>query len=148
LAYLLSKFCNVTANKVHQKDDWRIRPLTKEMLKYAREDTHYLLYIYDCLKKQLLLKSFKNERPILNFFSIVMEKSKDICLKKYFKPEIKDYNYYGLISRNALILSKSQISIFKIIYKYRDYVARKENRSPEFILPNNRIFSLAKLTEV
>ena len=118
------------------------------MLKYAREDTHYLLYIYDCLKKQLLLKSFNHERPILNFISIVMEKSKDICLKKYFKPEIKDYNYYGLISRNALILSKAQISIFKIIFKFRDYVARKENRSPDYILPNNKIFTLAKLTEV
>jgi exosome complex exonuclease RRP6 len=29
------------------------------MLKYAREDTHYLLYIYDCLRQQLLEKGAK-----------------------------------------------------------------------------------------
>ena len=34
--------------------DWRIRPLTPEMIKYARRDTHYLLFIYDCLRKDLI----------------------------------------------------------------------------------------------
>lgn len=148
MAFLLNKFCDVNANKIHQKDDWRIRPLTEEMLKYAREDTHYLLYIYDCIKKQLFIKSFKIERPIFNTFTVVMERSKDLCLKKYFKPEIKDYSYYGLISRNAMILSKIQMSVFKILYKFRDYVARKSDCSPDSVLYNNKLFSLAKLTEV
>jgi len=30
--------------------DWRIRPIPAEMLKYAREDTHYLLFIYDKMR--------------------------------------------------------------------------------------------------
>lgn len=38
---------SVTAAKEYQLADWRIRPLPAELLKYAREDTHYLLYIYD-----------------------------------------------------------------------------------------------------
>ena len=118
------------------------------MLKYAREDTHYLLFIYDCLKKQLFLKSFNSERPILNAFTVVMDKSKDLCLKKYFKPEIKDYNFYGLISRNALVLSKIQISIFKILFKFRDYIARVIDCFPDCVIPNNKIFAIAKLTEV
>ena len=33
--------------------DWRLRPLTAEMITYAREDTHYLLYIYDQLKRDV-----------------------------------------------------------------------------------------------
>ena len=118
------------------------------MLKYAREDTHYLLYIYDCMKKQLLIKSFKIERPILNAFSNVMEKSKDLCLKKYFKPEIKEYNYYGLITKNALILSKFQMSIFKILFKFRDYIARKSDISPDSVLFNNKLLMISKLNEV
>lgn len=36
-----------------QMADWRCRPLTAEMLQYARDDTHYLLYIYDLLRKEL-----------------------------------------------------------------------------------------------
>ena len=51
LAYLLQHHCGVTADKTLQRADWRVRPLPEEMLKYAREDTHYLLYIYDCLRK-------------------------------------------------------------------------------------------------
>ena len=51
LAYLLQHYCAVTADKKYQLADWRIRPLSEEMLKYAREDTHYLLYIYDVIRK-------------------------------------------------------------------------------------------------
>lgn len=38
------------ADKRLQLADWRVRPLTDEMLHYARADTHSLLYISDCLK--------------------------------------------------------------------------------------------------
>ncbi len=50
LAYLLRHHCGVLADKKYQVADWRIRPLPEEMLKYAREDTHYLLFIYDKLR--------------------------------------------------------------------------------------------------
>ena len=54
LAHLLQAYCGVLADKKYQLADWRLRPLTQEMMKYAREDTHYLLYVYDCLRKELL----------------------------------------------------------------------------------------------
>ncbi|KAF2608031.1 hypothetical protein F2Q68_00044568 [Brassica cretica] len=53
LEFLLQHFCGVTANKEYQNADWRIRPLPKEMTRYAREDTHYLLYIYDVMRLEL-----------------------------------------------------------------------------------------------
>ena len=59
LAYLLQSYCGVLADKKYQLADWRIRPLTEEMMKYAREDTHYLLYIYDCLRKELIERGVK-----------------------------------------------------------------------------------------
>ena len=46
----------MTADKKYQLADWRIRPLEAEMLKYAREDTHFLLYIYDCMRLELIEK--------------------------------------------------------------------------------------------
>jgi exosome complex exonuclease RRP6 len=54
LSYLLQKFCQVQAQKHFQQADWRQRPLDPAMIRYAREDTHYLLYIYDCMRKELL----------------------------------------------------------------------------------------------
>ncbi|KAK0554442.1 exosome nuclease subunit [Tilletia horrida] len=57
LAYLLERFCAFHADKRYQLADWRIRPLPKEMLYYAREDTHDLLYIYDCIRSELRNKA-------------------------------------------------------------------------------------------
>lgn len=36
-----------------QREDWRQRPLSVEMLHYARTDAHYLLYIAGCLIAEL-----------------------------------------------------------------------------------------------
>lgn len=47
------------------------------MVQYARADTHYLLYIYDCMRAQLL--NFNHGQPGL--LQCVWNKSKDISLK-------------------------------------------------------------------
>lgn len=46
-------FMWLQTDKKYQLADWRVRPLPLELLVYARMDTHYLLYIYDCLKVEL-----------------------------------------------------------------------------------------------
>lgn len=56
---------------------WPFSPLPEEMVQYARADTHYLLYIYDCVKAQLL--DFNHGQPGL--LQCVWNKSKDISLK-------------------------------------------------------------------
>lgn len=40
-----------------QREDWRLRPLTPEMIEYARTDAHYLLYIANCLASELRAKA-------------------------------------------------------------------------------------------
>lgn len=40
-----------------QREDWRLRPLTPEMIEYARTDAHYLLYIANCLASELHAKA-------------------------------------------------------------------------------------------
>lgn len=42
-AYLLNYYCNTTTDKTYQLADWRQRPLSQDMLHYARLDTHFLL---------------------------------------------------------------------------------------------------------
>ena len=39
-------FLNVDLDKTFQVADWRIRPLPKGMLEYARNDSHYLIPLY------------------------------------------------------------------------------------------------------
>ena len=53
------------------------RPLPEELISYAREDTHYLLYIYDVLKKTLLERGNVNK----NLLHSVLTESTNLCLK-------------------------------------------------------------------
>lgn len=36
-----------------KREDWRQRPLSEEMVRYARTDAHYLLYIADSMTAEL-----------------------------------------------------------------------------------------------
>lgn len=47
------------------------------MIQYARDDTHYLLYIYDKVREALWERG--NEQPTQ--LQIVWQRSRDICLK-------------------------------------------------------------------
>ena len=77
LSYLLKHYINLEAAKHFQLADWRIRPLTDELLKYAREDTHYLIFIYIQMKNDLIAKGNKEK----NLLRAVFDRSKTVCLK-------------------------------------------------------------------
>lgn len=47
------------------------------MIRYARDDTHYLLYIYDKVREALWERG--NEQPTQ--LQVVWQRSRDICLK-------------------------------------------------------------------
>lgn len=89
LAYLLEKVCSVKTDKSYQLADWRVRPLSEEMITYARIDTHYLLHIYDVLKHELSAKAQQLRIHPLQTIREVFQKSRDICLKQYEKTDLK-----------------------------------------------------------
>lgn len=47
------------------------------MLNYARDDTHYLLYIYDKMRLELWERG--NDQPVQ--LQVVWQRSRDVCLK-------------------------------------------------------------------
>ncbi|RVE70391.1 hypothetical protein OJAV_G00064140 [Oryzias javanicus] len=95
LDHLLKHFCNVDSDKRYQLADWRIRPLPDEMVQYARSDTHYLLYIYDCMRTQLL--DSNHGQPGL--LQSVWNKSRDISLTKYRKPVFTEDSYLEVLRK-------------------------------------------------
>jgi ribonuclease D len=50
---MLKEKSGIVLNKKYQKADWGQRPLSSEMLSYARLDTHHLLELRDCLAAEL-----------------------------------------------------------------------------------------------
>jgi exosome complex exonuclease RRP6 len=145
LKFLLEKYAHYEADKKYQMADWRLRPLTDEMLKYARADTHYLLYIYDCLRNELLEKS----TPKRNQIDYVLERSKTEALQRYERP-VYDVpggqgagGWYDLLSRNSALFSKEQFAVFKAVHEWRDRVAREEDEGLQCVFPRHMLFKVA-----
>lgn len=111
LAYLLKFYCSVDTNKKYQLADWRIRPLPSEMVKYARQDTHYLLYIYDRMRNDLLAKPNG-----LQLMHDVFYQSRDMCLHRYEKERFSEAAYIQALSRCTRQLTNQQVCVlFELI---------------------------------
>jgi exosome complex exonuclease RRP6 len=131
----------VLADKKYQLADWRQRPIPDEMLRYAREDTHYLLYIYDVMIQELVEKGMRaNSQNPHQYLIQVLHKSTALCFKTYEKPVVKDYNYYMIIGRNKTLQSLAQFQTLKTLLKWRDYIARIEDESVGYVMPNHVLF--------
>ncbi|XP_077998718.1 exosome complex component 10-like [Glandiceps talaboti] len=141
LAYLLNHFCQVQADKQFQLADWRIRPLPEELLRYAREDTHYLLYIYDVMKNELLEKGNAGK----NLLRTVLSRSSQVCLKRYQKPLFNEESYFNLLRKNRKTFNSQQIHAFKLLFAWRDRIARTEDESCAYVLPNHMLFQISEV---
>ncbi|APA14304.1 hypothetical protein SS1G_11882 [Sclerotinia sclerotiorum 1980 UF-70] len=149
LAFLLKKYIDFDADKKYQLADWRIRPLPEEMFFYARADTHFLLYIFDNLRNELIDAS-NTETPETNPMETVLEKSKETSLLRY---ERQVYNaesgkgpggWFSLIYKTPALLSSEQFAVFKAVHAWRDQIARKDDDSINFVMSNSVVINLAK----
>lgn len=138
LAYLLANYVGVETDKKFQLADWRLRPLTAEMLRYARMDTHYLLHIFSRMRQGLW------EKGGLDLVQSIFQRSSQSCLALY-KPEVADPTAWrSLIDKSGAPFSDREVSLIKAICEWREQVAKDEDESPPAILPNYMILRLAQ----
>ncbi|KAL6236871.1 hypothetical protein BDW75DRAFT_205522 [Aspergillus navahoensis] len=146
LKYLLQRFVNFEADKQYQMADWRIRPLPSGMFNYARSDTHYLLYIYDNIRNELLA----NSTPEDNLVDYVLEKSKTEALQRYERPVYDAATgqgaggWYDLMTRSPAILSSEQFAVLRAVHEWRDKVAREEDEGVQCVFPKYILFRVAQ----
>ncbi|EIW72816.1 hypothetical protein TREMEDRAFT_70822 [Tremella mesenterica DSM 1558] len=174
LASLLKLYCNFDADKRYQLADWRIRPLPEEMEMYARADTHFLLYIYDKLRNALLDKSVSllptpvgdkesktsdtAENGTVEEGHLAHSAMKE-TLERSAQTSLIMYqpNYYdektgrgsgGWREACSRWLPSSKDTeagaVFKALHSWRDSLARNEDESPVWVLPNDKLVALSK----
>ncbi|PVH92663.1 hypothetical protein DM02DRAFT_543178 [Periconia macrospinosa] len=149
LAFLLDKFVRFKAQKQYQLADWRIRPLSPELLEYARADTHFLLFVFDNMRNELVAKSDFND-PEKNKVQYVLEKSKECALQRYEHPIYDAELGFGkagwgpILAKTPVQFTPQQFSVFRAVHKWRDDLARREDESPLFIMPNHALFSIGR----
>ncbi|KAI9822121.1 MAG: exosome nuclease subunit [Thelocarpon impressellum] len=149
LASLLSRFIHFDADKQYQMADWRIRPLPKELFDYARSDTHFLLYIYDNLRNQLITKSMSRP-PDEDALRTVLQNSKETSLQVYERYVYDGAGgkgaggWYNMLRRTPALFSKEQFAVFRAVHQWRDTVARQNDESLNYVMPKHVLFSIAK----
>ncbi|CAK4917134.1 unnamed protein product [Aphanomyces euteiches] len=146
LAYLLQKHCNITADKQYQLADWRLRPLDDAMIKYAREDTRYLLYIYEVMKAELLQRDAKGH----NLLFTTLSRSQALCLSVYEKPKAPTGNdaanvVFKLKSTVGLeTVDDGHVNLMEQLMLWRDRLARRVDESTGFVCPNAVLMKILK----
>lgn len=120
------------------------------MFFYARSDTHFLLYIYDQMRNELIDKT-NPEVPEENRIELVLQKSKETSLLRF---ERTIYNaesgrgpggWYSLLVKTPTLLNNEQFAVFRAVHELRDQIARADDDNPTFVMPQHVLFSLAKL---
>ena len=147
LAYLLSKYANVEADKKHQLSDWRQRPLPADMHAYAVSDTMYLLDIYDKIRMELIKHDKKSNDVSIES---VLDASKKVCLIRYDKEGFKPNAYRKLTMskrgrKKGVVLSDDQDTLLKLLYDWRDNTAREEDESVQYICGNSGLVRIASI---
>ncbi|CAK9046288.1 unnamed protein product [Durusdinium trenchii] len=159
LANLVSHFCGVKLDKKYQTADWRERPLPQEMIHYARADTHYLLFCYDCLKNALLAQSGMASTSGVNLgiavlesgdlqateegvqtLQATMQKSAALCGQAYHEAPL-DAGQLAMslcerFGSKQRPLDAKQMNALKAIAEWRDCLARNIDESLNFIAPD------------
>ncbi|KAL8845971.1 MAG: hypothetical protein Q9221_008903 [Calogaya cf. arnoldii] len=149
LAYLLHRFANYETDKRYQMADWRMRPLPEQMYDYARSDTHFLLYIFDNLRNELLTKS-DTTVPNGNLIDNVRDLSKGEALQRYERQFYDaetgsgQFGWYGMLGCSSDQLNREQLAVFRAVHEWRDKSARQQDESLFHILSNRSVFAIAR----
>lgn len=128
-----------------------VRPIPEEMMYYARSDTHYLLYIYDRVRNDLIEASDRSD-PDKDFIARALHKSQELSLSRHEHP---DFNvktgdgtrgwYSYVLKHSHLGYSSDQFAVFRALWQWRDTTARKEDESPNFVLGTHNLGDVARV---
>ena len=142
LAHQVKVLCGIVLKQKCQMEDWRQRPLNEVMLTYARDSTHYLLYVYDCLTWELW--SNKGWQGMTS----VLDSSKRACLQRYEKELFNPLGYQKLLRRcrslgKIIALTEAQVNTIATLWEWRDSVAREKDESVSYIMSNAEMLRIA-----
>ena len=133
LAALLERSFALKLDKKHQRADWSMRPLPKDMLDYASQDTMYLLELRDRLAGEL--KSAGR-------WSWAQEEFERLEGTRWEQPEGEDVGYMRI--KGARDLDRRELAIFRELVRFRDGIARELDRATFRVAGNEALFAVAK----
>ncbi|MEO6211570.1 MAG: HRDC domain-containing protein [Gemmatimonadaceae bacterium] len=133
LAALLERSFGLKLDKKHQRADWSMRPLPKDMLDYASQDTMYLLELRDRLAGEL---------ETAGRWSWAQEEFEHSEGTRWEAPDGEDNGYMRI--KGARDLGRRELALFRELVRFRDGIARELDRATFRVAGNEALFAVAK----
>ena len=133
LAALLKAHFGVHLNKKYQRANWGVRPLPAPQLDYARLDTHYLLQLQEIQSQEL---DARNRWPQAKHRFIKVTRSRG-------EPKQFDPDGFWKIS-GIRDLDDAGRGVLRELYRFRERLARSENRPPFRVISNQALLGLSE----
>ena len=133
LAALLEKYFGVKLDKKHQRADWSMRPLTRDMLDYAAQDTMHLLGLRDRLADELK-RAGRWEWA-----------REEFALLEATRWDADDAANAFLRMKGARDLNRRELAILRELVAWRDDVARKADRATFRVLGNEPLLDIVRV---
>jgi ribonuclease D len=130
-ALLKLKF-DITLNKRYQKADWATRPLSEDLLNYARFDTHYLHALRDSLKSELDAAS-RSDLAREEFARLAQ-------LTGNGRAEVPGWHRISGKQK----FTERQLTILKELCEWRDIQASRMDRPPFKVIDDKRMIAIAE----
>ena len=131
LAALLERFFDVKLDKKHQRADWSMRPLTRDMLEYAAQDTRYLLELRDRLTEGLV----KAGR-----WSWAEEEFARLEGTRWDAEDGEGF----LRLKGARDLNRRELALLRELVAWRDSVARDLDRATFRVISNDVLLEISR----
>lgn len=133
LAALLEKHFGLKVDKVHQRADWAMRPLPKDMLEYAAMDTRHLIALAGKMKEELIAAG-RWEWALEEFSRLEQIRYRET------DEEVETWRK----TKNIGTLDRRSLAIFRELYLWRDQVARAADKPPFKVIGNESLIEMAK----
>lgn len=130
---LLDEKFSVKVNKRFQKADWGIRPLSRDLVLYARLDTHFLIPLRDLLKAELEEKGL---------WPLAQEDFQMACIPNGSKPK-SDEPYWARFSSRRDMASQD-LTVLKELALLRERLAERLDRPPFKVMVDDKLVAIAR----
>jgi ribonuclease D len=130
---LLDEKFSVKVNKRFQKADWGARPLSRDLVLYARLDTHYLIPLRDLLKTELEEKGL---------WPLAVEDFRMACMPNGSKPKSDEPYWARFSSRRDM--SSQDLTVLKELVLLRERLAERLDRPPFKVMDDDKLVAIAR----
>ncbi len=133
LAALVEKYFGVVLTKGSQKANWAQRPLSKQMMDYAKNDTHFLISLAEMMEDEL------KEKGRYDWFQQSCQRNLALTGIERVRDEEEVWRISG-----AGTLSPRAAGILRELWRWRDQEAQAVDRPSFHILQNHLLLQAAK----